>query len=130
MQYVGSDASAGILNGNDAEAAWHDWLYLMGLDDKSGISAQVTAAATINTESFDVKAATASNQMDNAADVAYTETDVKNATKGGSGSEERKTWAEFLKQHALSVVAGRPNVATSGKSLIKYTEAISKQSFL
>ena len=40
--------------------------------------------------------------------------------------EDPKSWTAFLKEKTLSLVAGRPNVATSGKFLVKYARTIAK----
>ena len=64
-----------------------------------------------------------------AAPAAATTTKNKKRAKGGGGGggrEDPKSWTAFLKEKTLSLVAGRPNVATSGKFLVKYARTIAK----
>ena len=94
---VGGVASIGIVHKKDAEAAWKDWIGVMGLAGRLEDKEEGGGGGGIK-----------GNKLQKGED------------------ESPLRWASFVKDKALGVLAGRPNATNSGKNLVKYVKQISK----
>ena len=105
---AGGIASIGIVHRRDADSAWNDWIASMGLADKDEDQTGGGGGGSKGGQGGGGKKAGGGG-------------------RGGTDSEPH-TWAAFLKERALCLLAGRPNVATSGKNLVHFATLIGNPS--